>query len=82
MLFRAEQQQSSTTAGKAAGRSRRPGWVLNIIVQVLACRGEPMHIKDVHAAEAMTIWNQPPRWRRPQGAYAAQPTRGCLGRGA
>lgn len=29
----------------------------------------------------MTIWNQPPPRRRLQGAYAGQPTRGCLGRG-
>jgi len=31
-------------------RSRRPGWVLKAIVQVLADRGEPMHVKGIHAA--------------------------------
>jgi hypothetical protein len=31
-------------------RSRRPGWVLKAVVQVLADRGEPLHVKDIHAA--------------------------------
>jgi hypothetical protein len=31
-------------------RTRRPGWVLKAIVQVLADRGEPMQVKDIHAA--------------------------------
>ena len=31
-------------------RSRRPGWVLEAIIQVLADRGEPMHVNDIHAA--------------------------------
>jgi hypothetical protein len=31
-------------------RPRRPGWVLAAIVQVLADRGEPMQVKDIHAA--------------------------------
>lgn len=31
-------------------RSRRPGWVLDAIVQVLANEGKPMRAKDIHAA--------------------------------
>lgn len=31
-------------------RPRRPGWVLKTVVQVLTDRGEPMHVKDIHAA--------------------------------
>jgi|HubBroStandDraft_6_1064221.scaffolds.fasta_scaffold39936_3 hypothetical protein len=31
-------------------RPRRPGWVLEAIVQVLADRGEPVRAKDIHSA--------------------------------
>jgi hypothetical protein len=31
-------------------RPRRPGWVLRAIVGVLADHGEPMRVKDIHAA--------------------------------
>jgi len=31
-------------------RSRRPGWVLKAIVRVMADHGEPMRVKDIHAA--------------------------------
>jgi hypothetical protein len=31
-------------------RPRRPGWVLDAIVRVLADRGQPMEVGDVHAA--------------------------------
>jgi hypothetical protein len=31
-------------------RPRRPGWVLKAAVQVLADRGEPMQVNDIHAA--------------------------------
>jgi hypothetical protein len=31
-------------------RSRRPGWVLKAVVQVLSDHGEPMRAKDIHAA--------------------------------
>jgi hypothetical protein len=31
-------------------RPRRPGWVLDAVVQVLADHGEPMQAKDIHAA--------------------------------
>jgi hypothetical protein len=42
-------------------RSRRPGWVLRAIVQVLADQGEPMHVKDIHAAvEALVGEPVPP----------------------
>lgn len=35
-------------------RPRRPGWVLDAIVNVLADRGEAMRVKDIHVAvEAM-----------------------------
>jgi hypothetical protein len=42
-------------------RPRRPGWVLETIVQVLTGRGEPMHVKDIHAAvEALVGEPVPP----------------------
>ncbi len=31
-------------------RPRRPGWIIDAIVQVLADRGEPTWVKDIHAA--------------------------------
>lgn len=31
-------------------RPRRPGWVLKAVIQVLADRGEPMRVKDIHMA--------------------------------
>lgn len=31
-------------------RPRRPGWVLKAIVRVMAAQGEPMRVKDIHAA--------------------------------
>lgn len=31
-------------------RPRRPGWVLEAIVQVLTDQDEPMQVKDIHAA--------------------------------
>jgi hypothetical protein len=36
-------------------RSRRPGWVLDAIVQVLIDRGEPMRTKDIHAAVEVLV---------------------------
>jgi hypothetical protein len=42
-------------------RPRRPGWVLEATVQVLAGRGEPMDVKDIHAAvEALVGETVPP----------------------
>jgi hypothetical protein len=42
-------------------RSRRPGWVLKAVVQVLGDRGEPMRAKDIHAAvEALVGEPVPP----------------------
>jgi hypothetical protein len=42
-------------------RSRRPGWVIEAIVQVLADRREPMHVSDIHAAvEALVGEPVPP----------------------
>jgi hypothetical protein len=42
-------------------RPRRPGWVLKAIVQVLADRGKPMHVYDIHAAvEALVGESVPP----------------------
>lgn len=31
-------------------RSRRPGWVQTAVLTVLAERGEPMHVSEIHAA--------------------------------
>jgi hypothetical protein len=36
-------------------RPRRPGWVLDAIVQVLADRGQPMRAKDIHAAVEVLV---------------------------
>jgi hypothetical protein len=42
-------------------RPRRPGWVLKAVVRVLADRGEPMHVRDIHAAvEALVGEPVPP----------------------
>jgi hypothetical protein len=42
-------------------RPRRPGWVLEAIVQVLADQREPMRAKDIHAAvEALVGESVPP----------------------
>jgi hypothetical protein len=39
-------------------RSRRPGWVLKAIVGVLADHGEPMRVKDIHAAVEAALGEQ------------------------
>lgn len=36
-------------------RSRRPGWVVKAIVEVLADRDEPMRAKDIHAAVEVLV---------------------------
>jgi hypothetical protein len=42
-------------------RPRRPGWVLDAIVQVLADRDQPMDVKNIHAAvEALVGEPVPP----------------------
>jgi hypothetical protein len=42
-------------------RPRRPGWVPDAIVQVLVDRGEPMQVRDIHAAvEALVDEPVPP----------------------
>jgi hypothetical protein len=42
-------------------RPRRPGWVIEAIVQVLADRREPMQVRDIHAAvEALVGEPVPP----------------------
>jgi hypothetical protein len=42
-------------------RSRRPGWVLKAVVEVLADRGEPMRAKDIHAAVEALVGEPVPR---------------------
>ena len=42
-------------------RSRRPGWVLKAIVQVLGDQTEPMRTKDIHAAVAALV-GEPVSW--------------------
>jgi len=36
-------------------RARRPGWVRDVVVRVLADHGEPMRVTDVHAAVAALL---------------------------
>jgi hypothetical protein len=42
-------------------RSRRPGWVLKAVVQVLTDRDEPMRAKDIHAAVEALVGEPVPR---------------------
>lgn len=42
-------------------RSRRPGWVLTAVVQVLADREEPMRAKDIHTAVEALV-GEPVAW--------------------
>jgi hypothetical protein len=42
-------------------RSRRPGWVLKAVVQVLTDRVEPMRAKDIHAAVEALVGEPVPR---------------------
>lgn len=50
-------------------RSRRPGWVLNAVVQVLADRAEPMRAKDIHIAVEV-LMGEPVAWSSIKGALA------------
>jgi hypothetical protein len=42
-------------------RSRRPGWVLKAVVQVMAVRREPMRARDIHAAVEVLVGEPVPR---------------------
>jgi hypothetical protein len=42
-------------------RSRRPGWVLKAVVQVLTDQGESMRAKDIHAAVEVLVGESVPR---------------------
>jgi hypothetical protein len=50
-------------------RSRRPGWVLAAVVQVLADREEPMRAKDIHTAVEALV-EEPVAWSSIKGALA------------
>jgi hypothetical protein len=50
-------------------RPRRPGWVLNAVMQVLADRGEPMRAKDIHVAVEALV-GEPVAWSSIKGALA------------
>jgi hypothetical protein len=51
-------------------RSRRPGWVLAGVVQVLADHGnEPMRAKDIHSA-VEALLGEPVRWASVKAALA------------
>jgi len=51
-------------------RSRRPGWVIDALVQVLGGRGEPMRAREIHAAvEAML--GEAVAWSSVRGALAS-----------
>lgn len=51
-------------------RPRRPGWVLEAVVQVLADRGEPMRAKDIHAAVETSL-GAPVAWSSVKASLAA-----------
>jgi hypothetical protein len=51
-------------------RSRRPGWVLKAVVQVLADHDEPMRAKDIHAAVEASL-GEPVAWSSIRGALAS-----------
>jgi hypothetical protein len=51
-------------------RCRRPGWVIDALVQVMGGRGEPMRAREVHAAvEAML--GEAVAWSSVKGALAS-----------
>jgi hypothetical protein len=51
-------------------RTRRPGWVIDALVQVLGGRGEPMRAREVHTAvEAML--GEAVAWSSVKGALAS-----------
>lgn len=51
-------------------RCRRPGWVVDALVQVLCSRGEPMRAREIHAAvEAML--GEAVAWSSVKGALAS-----------
>lgn len=51
-------------------RPRRPGWVLTAVVHVLADRGEPMRVKDIHAAVEASV-GEPVQWSSVKTALAS-----------
>jgi len=51
-------------------RSRRPGWVVDALVQVLGGRGEPMRAREIHAA-AETVLGEAVAWSSVKGALAS-----------
>ncbi len=50
-------------------RSRRPGWVVEAVVKVLADREEPMRAKEIHAA-VETMIGEPVGWSSVKSALA------------
>lgn len=52
---------------------RRPGWVVEAIVRVLAKRQEPMQARDVHAA-VEALLGEPVRWSSVKASLAANIT--------
>ena len=51
-------------------RRRRPGWVVDALVQVVGGRGEPMRAREIHAAvEAML--GEAVAWSSVKGALAS-----------
>jgi hypothetical protein len=51
-------------------RSRRPGWVLKAVVEVLAEQGEPMRAKDIRAA-VEALLGESVAWSSIKGALAS-----------
>jgi HB1, ASXL, restriction endonuclease HTH domain len=51
-------------------RPRRPGWVLNAVIQVLSDRKEPMRATDIHAAVEVLL-GEPVGWTSVKQALAS-----------
>jgi hypothetical protein len=60
----------SQTARAIGARHRRPGWIIEAIVRVLAGRGEPMHARAIHAA-VEELLREPVRWASVKASLAA-----------
>jgi HB1, ASXL, restriction endonuclease HTH domain len=50
--------------------TRRPGWVVDALVQVLDSRGEPMRAREIHTA-VETMLGEAVTWSSVKGALAS-----------
>jgi len=51
-------------------RTRRPGWVVDALVQILGGRGEPMRAREIHAAVEVML-GEAVAWSSVKGALAS-----------